>query len=98
MVHSFWGMTMSGGAAFFGSKLIENSPKATKFLQDLKIGESGIRLMLLTVMIGIYLFQGRIEMVKMNDLLDLRTTYGRELMSVAMQLYPNKVNYNLIQE
>lgn len=48
-------------------------------------------------MVFIYWASGRLHYINLNDLVDIRTEYGREFVSVVMKRYPHKVNYELIQ-
>ena len=42
--------------------------------------------------VSYFSFRGS-EFIWINDLIDIKTQYGRDLIGVIMKRYPNKVNY-----
>ncbi len=94
MMHSLWAMGASGASAYFLSNFLENNTIATPFLK--KLGPTRVKGALTLGVIGLYIGLGRIQLIRLNDIIDLKSQYGREFMSVIMLHYPQKVNYELI--
>ena len=90
-------LSISGALAFFGSKWLEQMLSINAMLKKYSSGDNVSKFVMHGSMILLYSVSGRVSYIKLNDLVDIRTQYGREFVSIVMKLYPNKVNYELIQ-
>lgn len=97
VLHSMSALSISGALAFFGSKWLEQMLSINAMLKKYSSGDNVSKFVMLGSMILLYSVSGRVSYIKLNDLVDIRTQYGREFVSIVMKLYPNKVNYELIQ-
>ena len=95
-MYSFLNLVAVGSIGFGTLKFFDIYAKDYKLFNVLEFNPTINKRIAIFLMFLSYFTFRRSEFIRINDLIDIKTQYGRDLIGVIMKRYPNKVNYSLL--
>ena len=95
-MYSLLNLVATGSLGYGTLKFFDSRLKNYKLFSTIEFNPAYSKRIAILSMFVSYFFFRRSEFIRINDLIDIKTQYGRDLIGVIMKWFPNKVNFAIL--